>query len=107
MANTMNRKDYFAAHAPDVIPDWFRHDQPPTTKQPTGWMNLQMEDDKEMAKNWVSDPIYDLPEHLQWFQREHEAYWVEKKKWEIDNQSARFFQWRKYYAEMMVETINS
>lgn len=102
----MNRIDYFAAHAPGKIPDWFKH-QESTRPNEVTWLQLTTPEDQETARAWMCDDSWDLPEHLKWFQEAYIKYLEEKRLWERQNNESRFFQWRQYYAEQMVELINS
>lgn len=105
--------DYFAAHAPDEIPLWFK---PEPLKRP-----LKPNPDPViagLAKSWLKDPCYDFPsifdqesgEYSTEYRRIAEAFEKAISDWNEENRridrlesERRYFQWRWYYAEQMLE----
>ncbi len=96
--------DYFAAHAPGVVPDWFVHRWTPQEPRPT--VDHLSPDDQRRARAWLHDPIYDLsddPESdLYKYQQAIEAWRSASMEHERMDAAVRFFQWRWYYANMML-----
>lgn len=100
----MSLRDYFAAHAPTDIPDWFKHREPvkyyPDCPH---WSTLPNEDHREIARSWIDDPCYDLPDELRWFQEKFEAYQDAAIAWREQDALERYIQWRWHYADAMLE----
>jgi hypothetical protein len=98
----MNTKEYFMAHAPTDIPDWFVHN--PVGIQPIfpSWTNLH-DEDRKTVKGWISDGIFDLPDHLKWFEEKYNKVLQLKRQYDYENTIERYFQWRIYYAEQLLK----
>jgi hypothetical protein len=99
----------FALHAPVEIPEWFEHEKPSQdqiTKAPS-WAELKNEGDKRICRDWLYDGTFDLPDHLKWFQDQLEAHKEETAYWTSNDKCARYFQWRRYYAERMINELNN
>jgi hypothetical protein len=98
------RRDYFAAHAPD-LPDWFVvKDLPP---KPVNVLRAHAEagkiEDKDfMVINQWARGEATLPEELEWLKDEHRLYLEQRESWERDCAALRFFVWRWHYADQMV-----
>lgn len=120
--------DYYAAHAPENIPGWFRHDPIPQPLRPD--IQSLIRDPKEDAlgfskdlvfaiDGWMHDPYYDLGDEY-----EYSSIWEGARKivplnavremiesikvfkddmvrWRKRDQERRYFQWRQYYANVM------
>lgn len=103
----MSLREYFAAHAPTEIPAWFHYTKPPKDfpKHPSLDEISTDENDphRREVDSWLQDPIYDLPEELQWFANKVKAHYDGKECWEQAAQRARYFQWRWAYADAMIE----
>jgi hypothetical protein len=101
-ARGMSMRDYFAAHAPEV-PDWFEH-TPPKRELPENPKTDELDEThRKTAEDWRRDPIFDLPEELEWWGDKVKAYADAKSRWQTENQIARLVQWRYVYADEMVE----
>jgi len=96
------RRDYFAAHAPAEIPSWFAHEQPKRDLPPMPDYRKLDPAHQDIALDWQRDGCFDLPEEIAWFGKEVEAHREAKADWDDANYAARFFQWRWYYADMMI-----
>jgi hypothetical protein len=103
-ADVIARRDYFAAHAPD-LPDWFVVKDLPA--KPTNALRLHAEagriEDKDfMVINQWSRGEGILPPELEWLKDEHRLYLEQRDAWERDCAALRFFVWRWHYADQMV-----
>jgi hypothetical protein len=100
----ISKREYFAARAPK-IPDWFTYT--PTGELPIlpSWQDLPEGEHKEIIREWQCDPIYDLPEELMWFQKKLEAAVKERDDWHNEQYAERFFQWRVFYADRMLQQL--
>jgi len=110
----MTLLDFFASQAPKEIPPWFNpeplHDSKP--KQPTDAYTFAKEHDptgKEglyaKLSGWLQDPCFDFSTNgsiEKTFQDLIENYRMEKETWDNNNQVARYFIWRWYYAHKML-----
>ena len=110
----MTLLDFFASQAPTEIPAWFDpeplHDSKPQEPisvyqfakdhDPTGEYGLY-----STLSDWFRDPCYDFSEGTmeRKFQDIIENYWAEKAIWDNNNQIARYFKWRWYYAQQMLK----
>lgn len=103
----ITKLEFFACNAPVDIPGWFVHVPPTECKEvfPPQATKIINENLRKQALDWVRDPIYDLPQELDWFQDEYENYWESKRQFAIADNAARYFQWRKYYAEQLLKTL--
>lgn len=106
----MSLREYFAAHAPDDIPEWFTHIKPEQDFPPMPDLSEISTDPKDphrkLALDWQRDPCFDLwdqvPE-LKWYADEVIAHREGRSAWEDANRRARYFQWRYAYADGMIE----
>lgn len=97
---------YYAGKAPDNIPEWFVHTPPekPKTARPY-WNEVEDKNDRAILRDWLNDGSYDLPEHLQWFQKQQDQWWQENQQYIREDKKARYFQWRAYYANNLINTL--
>ncbi len=104
-ADGMSLRDYFAAHAP-AIPEWFEH-KPPARDFPKfpDWQELDPTH-QQMAKNWLADPVFDLPEELAWFQAKVVKVNEARYAWNYSDKASRLFQWRYAFADAMLQERN-
>lgn len=101
----MSLRDYFAARAPGEIPNWFKHVSPVKDFKPLpSWQELPLKEDQNQVRDWMSDGCYDLPDNLSWFQEAFVKYRAAYAVWEEADKIARYFQWRWYYADTMLQT---
>jgi hypothetical protein len=103
----LTKREYFAAHAPE-IPNWFANKLSPTPKKPKSWMEIKWSNQEEtdLIRSWWSDPIFDLPEHLIWYQQEWQEYNELYNEWNRQNIIDRYFQWRIFYADNLINELN-
>lgn len=103
----ITKLEFFACNAPVDIPGWFVH-TPAECKEvfPPQAAKIVNENLRKQALDWVRDPIYDLPQELDWFQDEYENYWESKRQFAIADEQARYFQWRRYYAEQLLAELS-
>jgi hypothetical protein len=104
-AKGLSKREWFAAHAPIEIPNWFTHVPPEKklTRRPI-WLDIDNEQDRETCRHWL-DGEYDLPEHLKWFSDQFSKAYDEEQQWNIENESERYFQWRVHYADIMLHEL--
>lgn len=102
----LTKREYFAATAPDNIPYWFVHTPVAETPQTPNWADIENKEDKMACRDWVREGTYGLPDHLKWFSDQFEKAVKDRKAAELKNEEARYFQWRKYYAEQMLAELN-
>lgn len=100
---TVSRLDYFAAHAPREIPDWFRPEEPayngpayPAT--PAGIPD----EDRKLIDSWEKDPCFDLDGEYAWFQTEVEAYRAAMRDHKERVAIERAFRWPWAWAKSML-----
>lgn len=99
---------FYVAQAPDV-PNFFIHQQRKKEygQQPT-WQTTKFrnEKDKEDVRDWMQGAIEDLPDHLKWFEDKVKKWDTDKHAWDLQDRTDRYFQWRVFYAETLIKTIN-
>lgn len=102
--------EYFAAHAPAEIPVWFEGVAPDFEgeEDPRGSEAYEALSDVDISEisNWLQDDFLDLPAHLSWFENQLIQHRQDCKDHAKDCQIERYFQWRKYYAEQMLEVLS-
>lgn len=104
----LTKREYLSAFAPKEIPGWFIHIEPQRNicKKPT-WQTIENEEDRKEVKQWQFDPIYDLPDHLQWFSDKVKKHYEDLAEWERQNTIARYFQWRVFYADQLLAHLSN
>jgi|GEM_PF-2903239 len=104
-------KDYYAAHAPTEIPAWFEGNNPDFEGEGSPLSSKEYEalsaEEKSLISAWLEDGVWDLPTHLEWFESQFKAHQQDKQEYLKDCKIGRYFQWRKYYAEQMMEVMES
>jgi len=103
----LTKLEFFACNAPVDIPGWFKHTPPKLeeVKAPNA-SSIVNEEHRKQAIDWVRDPIYDLPQELDWFQKQYEMYWESKRLSAIADEQAKYFQWRRFYAEQLLSELS-
>lgn len=102
----VSKLEFFACNAPVDIPSWFVH-VPPTmevTPEPN-WRSLESKEDQDIIKCWL-DAGCDIPEHLKWFAKQYAQYTEDDQAFRLANLSAKYFQWRRYYAEQLLAELS-
>lgn len=104
----ISKLEFFACNAPVDIPGWFAHTPPEknVSERPKA-EDIENLEDRATVKDWQYDPIYDLPEHLQWFSDKLNAVFQEELKYQQADWATRYFQWRKFYAEQLLLTLST
>jgi hypothetical protein len=114
----MGLRDYFAAHAPSEIPEWFEHDYEAEEIDAPQWSTLPLHL-QQAARDWINDPSFDLAEMLDADEYETDEYskdygalsafethWREYRiKLSVrsaTNKIARYVQWPWAYADLML-----
>lgn len=97
--------DYFAAHAPRDIPDWFMSEPdafagPDLPRIPAN----ATDEGKGILNAWMLDSSFDLPEEYAWFEAATRAHLEAKEKHHQDYLVDRYAQWPWAYAETMLLT---
>lgn len=107
MTDNNSKLEFFACNAPTDIPSWFEHTPPEknVSKKPRQ-DDIENEEDRKIIKCWQVDPCYDLPDHLKWYSDKLDKAWEEESAYERKNTEARYFQWRRYYAEQLLLTLS-
>ncbi len=103
----VSKLEFIACNAPFDIPSWFIHLAPekPDIKAPD-WEEIKIVEDRNMVRGWVSDPCFDLPDHLQWFSDKTREATSAYYDWLNKDKATRYFQWRRYYAEQLLLTLS-
>lgn len=99
----MTDLDYFAAHAPSEIPNWF-NPNPDTAELPPGfdYKTLQNDEDREAFRAWLMADE-DLPDHLSWVKVEFTRLAEARSLAIAERESNRYFAWRWHYAQKMLD----
>lgn len=97
---------HFALNAPH-IPEWFEVPVDPLTHYSVKKQEMS-ESDWEIFTQWKSDPIFELSDshpHLKAFQDKQELHNKNRHEVLAKNIVDRYFAWRKFYAQKMLETL--
>lgn len=118
----MDLQSFFAVNAPTEIPDWFKHT---FTKKPNKRPYLHQtfgKNSEHEHKNFflefynTEDDVWfvddnKIPVGLKQAVEDHvaglESDIKEIEKWEYENQVARYFQWRVFYANNLINELNA
>jgi hypothetical protein len=103
MNDSITRLDYFAAHAPTAIPDWFKPEEPEYNgpAYPTLPAGIP-EEDRKMIASWERDPCFDLDGEYAWFQQDVEAYRAAMRDHKERIAVERYLRWPWAYAKSML-----
>jgi len=113
---------YYAAHAPETIPVWFCHKKSGRPERPKyGYEITNNEKVANFIDSWISDPCLDLNKQyhdlfgnnddvfsvkgIEKLSDEWQQYWKDIEQWKLKDQASRYFQWRKYYANVMANGL--
>lgn len=103
----VSKFELFACNAPNEIPGWFKHIEPEKNiSECPDYNNIENKEDKEFCRQWLNDTEFELPEHLKWFIDKTEKSRIEYFDWLRSDKEARYFQWRRYYAEQLLATLS-
>lgn len=101
----VTKLEFFACNAPDVIPGWFKHTPPDIKITPKpDWLIIEGKEDQEHVRQWLEDG-QELPEWLQWFSEQYKVHDQEYGVFTYANLEAKYFQWRRYYAEQLLKEL--
>lgn len=102
----MTLRQYYKAHAPKEIPNWFwpdvEHEIPPMPKVSA----FVDEDTQKAARSWVEDPCWDLRDthpRLAWFEDACIAHWNAKNERDRLKTIERARQWPGHWADLMLD----
>jgi hypothetical protein len=99
--------ELIACNAPVDIPSWFVHTKPNIeVSAAPEWINVESKADQEHLKQWVRDGEYELPDHLMWFKEQYEKHAQERHAFFVADMQARYFQWRRFYAENLLSELS-
>lgn len=102
----LNKLEHFASVAPKM-PKWFNPEYPKYDIPPMpDFESIKDPLDRGECSAWLSDGIVDLPEHLSWFGEAVNKHREEKEKRDIFRREWRYFEWRKYYAQKIIEVLD-
>lgn len=102
----LTKRELFALNAPDTIPEWFEHKEIEIkVASLPNWYDIKDEKDRNMCKDWVNDPCFELPEHLKWFSDAFDKRSDDMNRSLKIIQEAKYFQWRKYYADALLTEL--
>jgi hypothetical protein len=99
----MNLRQYYAAHAPAEIPDWFEFTPAtPRPAMPDKFTELTDEQRNQLEGlgDWLEETQVDL-EVVEFARRLQKAR-EETKAWHLAKESGRYIAWRWHYADMML-----
>jgi len=87
----VDRRDFFATNAPLPVPEWFDH--------------VLVQPRPDNSAPYSAQGTFETKEEYAERAREaHRAQRIAINRWKFVNDEARFFQWRWYYADKMIET---
>lgn len=106
----VTKLEFFACNAPVDIPGWFKHTPPDmeVTKRPC--CDGMISEDIDILQCWHdTDDVTGegLPNHLKWYAIQFTLYNQEQAEYNKLNQQERYFQWRKFYAEQLLLTLEA
>lgn len=110
--NPINRRDYFAAHAPADIPAWFQHADRTRDPRPVPTGALVAYGDRIVAY-WTDDAGIDLADFLDTddalacveavaYQKQIQAWWTAEHARQRENLIGRMAAWRWTWANAML-----
>jgi len=101
----VTKLEFFACNAPTDIPGWFKH-TPPDIKiipQPI-WHEIKIQSDRDIIDMWI-EVGGELPNHLKWFSDQYKAHNDSYTAFHHADNVAKYFQWRRYYAEQLLKEL--
>lgn len=98
LTNTLTAHDYFMAHAPAVVPDWFSPVMPPCPVVPS----LHSVDDKLRHEIIGTDCGEETPAAIEWL-AERDRLTVLQADWQDEFRKQRYVQWPAAWADAMME----
>lgn len=100
----MTLRDYFAAHAPDKIPDWFKGeyaaDMPIEPVVPSSWSAAQSAEFSDLKEGMLLAAV--SPEVADFYGTWKLAH-EQRAAWRDRQRARKYFSWRWHYADMMLK----
>jgi hypothetical protein len=110
----MSVREYFAAHAPHGIPDWFKPEMADAPNPPT--LRPCSDQAVRLAENWRSDPCYDLDDaarertdlsrmdlqSLRAYEHAMRVYRAARQLWEEERERQKVAQWPWAWADLVL-----
>jgi len=104
-ASGISKLEFIACNAPADIPGWFKHTPPNMEIAPQPlWYTVEPLSDQEFIKQWLDDG-QELPARLKWFSDQYESHSRDYTAFHDANNVAKYFQWRRYYAEQLLKEL--
>lgn len=117
----LTKREYFANSAPDLIPEWFKHNIRPMPEHP-GYLDnvfgkgsshpmkhIYMRFYNDETNEWITNVA--ITQELKDAVSKHIAtvdeWWIVYNIWGVDNDNQRYFQWRLHYADALINSLNS
>lgn len=101
----VTKLEFIACNAPDVIPGWFKHTPPDIKIAPQpNWQDIESNADRNIVEVWFEHGE-ELPEHLRWFSDQQKAHNESYDAFHQADNVAKYFQWRRYYAEQLLKEL--
>lgn len=96
---------YLTGTAPDEIPVWFKAKGLPEAPPSVPNYRDYYEGDQahELCRSWIEDPICDLPEPLNRFQRDYQTAMNAREAHKERERENRYFEWRVYYGSQVLK----
>lgn len=101
----VTKLEFFACNAPNEIPGWFEHVAPEKNITPMPRWQDTPKVHHDYIKAWFMDN-QELPEELHWFGVQYKKYEKEEREYRHADNGARYFQWRRYYAEQLLAELS-
>jgi hypothetical protein len=111
----IGRLEYFAAHAPAVIPDWFTpqgfENRPKAPGAPTTVFGVGDLKKISMFQGWIADPAWDIEddypndERVAKYAAAWRSYWEERAHYDAHFEMERHFQWPVYWAQQVLSHL--
>lgn len=107
MCDQAHMREFFAAHAPQQIPDWFKGersgDLPSVPDAPLGWGAAKSAEFLELKEGRL-ERAASSPEVMAFFDiwrvaRDAQAAWRDRQR------EKKYFAWRWHYADQMMATM--
>jgi hypothetical protein len=101
----LSKLEFLACNAPADIPGWFIHTPPDIDVTPRPlWYTIEPKADQDYVKAWLEDG-QELPDRLEWFGEQYKKHEKEDALFRAANLEAKYFQWRRYYAEQLLKEL--
>lgn len=107
----LTKREYFANSAPAEVPAWFDHIKKPYPKKPTDYKLLYTDFDHpvriELQEYYDTDGNSTLnTKQAKEYIEANDRFYEEEIIWQKENKAERFFQWRTFYADTLINELN-